>query len=85
MKVKIVIGNVEERAQKIILEELFKNNPDIEVCEEKELVFVDFSSHMTDVFNFKEPKEIKLSTRIDDRQQFKRYDYKKLPIKGRRR
>lgn len=85
MKVKIVISDVSDRAQKIILEELFKNNPDIEICEKEDPAFVDFSSHMIDIFNFKEPPQLNQSTRIDDRQKFKRYDYKKIPLKGHRR
>lgn len=79
---KIIIGKNSNLSTKTVLEEIFKNDPDIEICEKEDFVFVDFSSHMVTPFKIKETT--KIMSVMEDKQKFKRYHYKKLTLKGRR-
>lgn len=82
---KIVICETLDTATRNIIEEAIKDEPDIEICENKDLLFVDFSSHMVPPFKIKESPQLMLSSIMEDKQKFKRYHYKKLILKGRRR
>lgn len=87
MKVKIVILNDLNNPESKRVKEVLERNPDIEFCEEEDLFLADFSTQMSHhlPLNLKNKEQIKLSEMMEDKQCFKRYDYKKLPLKGRRR